>query len=267
MFAFAEENDKEDSKTTKFSISLKEETDNYAIVVVKLEEGGFRNLDFALTTNKETISACEYFVDGDDIEAYAKEIKKSGEQFASAFNPQTIKGSFAMTKEFAVANGVIAEAKLIKINKDKITSEDVSLTITTIGSSVEDINATVDNYLAKPEKSESVTEKIEESTTENITKEEPTSKEESVTDEDKSTTEPSSENVSKPEPEDSTTSTKNDDSTTTTIRDSGVINGTSTTESDSVNPSTGDTANAVIAAIVVLALSAGAFMAFKKKVN
>lgn len=114
-----------------FSLNLSEETSDYVIVSVKLENGSFTSLDIEISGLNERTGNCIYIIETDELEAFIKQTKSDGGQAISAPYASGSRGSYsiALTRPVSIDGEDIVICKFAKNTEDNITAADISLTV------------------------------------------------------------------------------------------------------------------------------------------
>lgn len=114
---------------TDISMNLIEETDEYAIIGLRLDSGSFSGIDIRVSPNSETIGQCEYFMETDYFSGFCRTIKKQGEYTSFSSNINTVKMSFASTAPFTASYENFVCLKFRKLTDKSVDKNDFELAV------------------------------------------------------------------------------------------------------------------------------------------
>lgn len=289
----------------EFSLNVSEETNDYVIVSVKLDKGAFKNLDLQVKTeNTKKIGSCAYILSSDSFDAFNKKLQVEGGSAVAVGYAATQKFGAACTSAFNKTGDDVAVFKFNKKTADKITNEDLTLVVTSCSDAEGTaVTAKAVNNLPAPattepssepttkpttkpttepstkpttepttEATEPSTEATEPSTEATEPSTEATEPSTEATEPSTEATEPSTE-ATEPSTEatepstEATEATEATEPTTVPEEDNPVTQPTeaATEGGDVVNPNTGDSVTATAAIVSLLAVSAAAVVALRKK--
>ena len=128
--------------TAVFSLNVVEETNDKVTVVVNLDSGEFKAVDFKVKGTSDKIGSCVYVIETDDFLEFLKTVKRSGGSGTSGGNSDN--GLFGAAVTTAYKGGSIAEYTFKKNSSGKVTSEDLALTVTSCESTLGKITVTTE---------------------------------------------------------------------------------------------------------------------------
>lgn len=247
-----------------FSLNVVSEDATSAVVSVKLESGKFQNGTFKVNLSGNA-TACTKIARGDALRAAEAEAEDSGNIITFAPNAATGMAALASTADLGTS-GVYVQFTLSKKSNADITKADVTLTVADIDANV------VNNLPGTAPATTTTTSKATETTTTTTKSSETTtttggSSETTTTTKTSGSTATTASTATSAESGSTTTTTTAGGSTPTTAATGtpATTAGGQDTTSTVVNPSTGDGMTASAGIVAVLALSAAAVVALRKK--